>query len=191
MPSDPDSTIDLISAAQGGDRAAANELFARYTPIATRIASRRLGVNPTLQNELEDIVQDALNDAFRALPRFEMRHESAFRSYLGTIVENKIRDRAKVAHIKHEQPVPLTPSGAERDFTGHGTTPSRPAIDAERQEAIDRWAESLTVTDRRIFQLKVVERRSAREVAEELGWKEGSVRSRLSRVLAEFSRLIE
>ncbi|MEM6676176.1 MAG: sigma factor-like helix-turn-helix DNA-binding protein, partial [Planctomycetota bacterium] len=73
----------------------------------------------------------------------------------------------------------------------HGTTPSRPAIDAERQEAIDRWAESLTVTDRRIFQLKVVERRSAREVAEELGWKEGSVRSRLSRVLAEFSRLIE
>ncbi|MEM6672206.1 MAG: sigma-70 family RNA polymerase sigma factor, partial [Planctomycetota bacterium] len=171
MPSDPEPTIELLTAARSGDRSAANELFARYHPIAMRIASRRLGMNPKLQNQLEDIVQDALNDAFRSLSSFEMRHEGAFRSYLGTIIGNRIRDRAGRAHVQREQAFPQTPSGAEQEFTADGTTPSRPAIDVERKEAIERWEATLTETDRRIFQRKVVEGRSTREVADELEWK--------------------
>jgi RNA polymerase sigma-70 factor (ECF subfamily) len=75
--------VHLVRAAQTGDLAAFEELVRRYELPVYRVALRMLG-NPT---EAEDAAQDALVQAWQALPMF--RGESSAATWLYRVVTNR------------------------------------------------------------------------------------------------------
>jgi RNA polymerase sigma factor (sigma-70 family) len=97
MDADLQTTLRLVRDAQSGDRAALDGLFERYLPRTRRIVAARMGWKLGQVLEHEDIVQEALTEAFRALDRFEARSAGSFRLWLAQIVENTIRNAARDA----------------------------------------------------------------------------------------------
>ena len=68
------------------------------------------------------------------------------------------------------------------------TTPTAAARRSEHQARFDAAVERLPTTDRRIIQLVLVDKRPYEEAAELLGWKPGSVRSRVTRIVRELAK---
>jgi len=92
------STVQLVRAAQDGDRGALESLFARYLPRVREIVALRVGAQLRRLVDLEDIVQEALLKAFSSLQRFEQRSEGGFRNWLASCVECEIR-----MHVRKER----------------------------------------------------------------------------------------
>jgi len=88
-------TLDLVRRAQGGEEDARERLVTRYLNRVLRAVRARMGSHVRRQCESGDIVQEAFIVALRRLDDFEIREEATFLSWMRTIVENQIRDKAK------------------------------------------------------------------------------------------------
>jgi len=118
---------ELIARYLAGDEGAAAELVRRHAePLA-----RFLVVQGAPDDELEDIVQDALFKAFRSVSRF--RGGASFRTWLLTIGSNALKDRRRT--WKRRQVVELTPDVADPS--------ADPASEAEAGWAAQRLMEGL------------------------------------------------
>jgi RNA polymerase sigma-70 factor (ECF subfamily) len=104
MPSDPpqsqvpsglESTHDLLTRAQSGDRDALDQLFARCLPPLRRWARGRLPMGARTVLDTQDLVQETVLHALSRLDHFESRHEGALQAYLRQAVLNRIRDEAR------------------------------------------------------------------------------------------------
>lgn len=93
-PSASDS-VELVRAAQGGDRAALGALMERYYPRVLGIVRARLGDELRRNTESLDVAQEAFGQAVRAFERFELRDEDGFVKWMAQLVENRVRDLAK------------------------------------------------------------------------------------------------
>ena len=71
------TTVFLVRDSQRGSRQSLENLFARYLPRVRQMVERRLGWLRRCV-EAEDIVQDAMLKAFKALGRFEHRANGSF-----------------------------------------------------------------------------------------------------------------
>src|SRR3970282_2251530 len=94
MPSaEPVAAIDaeLVAAWQGGDEQAAAELVRRHA----RALARFLAGAGAPEADLDDLVQEALIRAFRAVDRF--RGQCQFRTWLLTIGGNVLKDHGRRA----------------------------------------------------------------------------------------------
>ena len=89
---EPAPTIALVRRAQGGDRAAAGELFERYAPRVRGLVALKMGQSLARFVEYEDIVQEAMADAIAKLERFDAASDGAFICWLGHFVECRIRN---------------------------------------------------------------------------------------------------
>ena len=76
----------LVRAAQAGDRAALQELLARYVPLLYNLVGRSVS-RPA---DVDDVTQDILLRAVRDLP--ELQSPASFRSWLVTIAVHQIGD---------------------------------------------------------------------------------------------------
>src|SRR3989338_3983675 len=92
---------ELIARYLAGDESAAGDLVRRHT---TSLA-RWLALQGAPDADLEDVVQDTLFKAFRALRSF--RGGSSFRTWLLTIGANVLRDRQR--QWKKRQVLQLSP----------------------------------------------------------------------------------
>ena len=99
------TTLSLVRAAQGGDRAAMDALFSRYLPRVRQIVALRLGYGWRSFAAYEDLVQDALMRLFSKLESFEERPEGTFRNWVAVCVANSVRNS-----LRKERPV--GPGGA-------------------------------------------------------------------------------
>jgi RNA polymerase sigma factor (sigma-70 family) len=90
------TTIDLVRAAQGGNRDAVDALFARYLPRVRQIVALRLGYGWRRFTAYEDLVQDALLRLFSKLDRFEERPEGTFRNWVAVCVANSVRNSLRM-----------------------------------------------------------------------------------------------
>ncbi len=106
-PADPTVPTDaeLVAAYRAGDERAATALVRRHAPQVARFLAAS-GARP---GELDDLVQEALFKAFRALDGW--RGEAPFRSWLCTIAANLLRDswrrgkgRQMVSIEDHDRP---------------------------------------------------------------------------------------
>src|SRR4051812_39270896 len=90
--------LELIRRAGGGDRDAWDTLVREHGPHLTRLAGIRL--DPRLAGRLdpEDLVQDALADAFETLDAFFPDSESVTFSYW---LRQRLLDRVRRAHRDH------------------------------------------------------------------------------------------
>jgi RNA polymerase sigma factor (sigma-70 family) len=96
-PSAGSSSFRLLLRARKGDREALDLLFARVASPLRRWARGRLPRWARQRADTEDLVQDALAQAFVRLEHFEPRRQKALQAYLRQAVVNRIRDELRWA----------------------------------------------------------------------------------------------
>lgn len=109
-----ESTAALLEQIRAGDGDARERLFARFLPVLTRWAHRRLPVSARDTADTHDLVQVTLLRAFNNLERFEARGEGAFLAYLRQILLNIVRD--EIRRAARTRPVEALPD----DLAGGG-----------------------------------------------------------------------
>lgn len=135
----------------------------------------------------EDILQDALLHAWRDRQACEWRGLRSFRSWLLSIIDNRIREAAdrlsaaKRGGGREAVPAfPAMPSGASESAWGpvDSSTPSRIAMFREQAHAIRAALQELPDDLRDVVRLRLFEQMALEEIASRLGIGESAVRHR-------------
>ena len=169
------ATVLLVAAAQQGDRQALETLFERYLPRVRRIAAVRLGKTAAQFAELEDVVQDSLTEAFRALASFEHQSDGGFCNWLARCVENNVTDLVRRGQAQKrgagrvQRRADLASGSWSSALPGKEPTPSQAAGAHELDEQIERAILRLKPNYREVIILRTACGMSAREVAAEMG----------------------
>ncbi|MEQ1891511.1 MAG: sigma-70 family RNA polymerase sigma factor [Planctomycetota bacterium] len=183
FPAPESLSMELVKRIQGGERAAWNELYARYHDQLLLAARLRLG--PGLRRHLtsEDVFQSVALEAFRALERFEYRGPGSLETWLRTLVLNKIRDRADTFGAqKRAGDVALD------DALASSLAEPAPAYhDGARYERLERALAELEPVARELLLLRKLEGLSSKEAAARLGLSDDAARKAYSRALARLA----
>ena len=170
----------LVVRAQKGDPDAYAELVKQHQTIAFRTAWLISGSSA----EAEEATQEALVKAYRALGRF--RSGEPFRPWLLAIVANEARNR-RVAEARRER-LALRAGDEQRVVEerrpgGAGPSPEAALLDSERRRELLESLGRLPEKDRLVIGCRYLLDLSEHETATALGWRRGTVKSRLSRAL--------
>ena len=177
----PLEDAELVDLARDGDVHAYEELVSRYQGIAYRVAwlvARQAG-------EAEDAVQEAFVKAYYALPRF--RPGAPFRPWLLRIVANEARNR--VRSTRRQERLVLRAAAVEAG--GAAPSPEAAALEREDAQALLRAMERLREPDRLVIAYRYLFELSEAEMADALGVRPGTVKSRLSRALGRLRAELE
>jgi RNA polymerase sigma factor (sigma-70 family) len=163
-----------IARAKGGDPQAFEAIVQRHQAIAFRTA----WMITRSSADAEEAAQEGFLKAYRALARF--REGSPFRPWLLAIVANEARDR-RAAGARLER---LTAREVEERRPDDAVpSPEAALLDSERRAELIAAIERLREADRLVISCRYLLELSERETAAVLGWKRGTVKSRLSRAL--------
>jgi RNA polymerase sigma factor (sigma-70 family) len=165
---------ELVAQARSGDARAYQTLVEEHQTIAFRTAYLITGSAA----EAEDAVQEALVKAFYALGRF--RPGAPFRPWVLRIVANEARNRRRSAGRRDR----LALRAAEDPLSG-GAVPSPEAalLESEQRQELLAAVGELREDDRLAIACRYFLGLSEEETAAALGWRRGTVKSRLSRAL--------
>jgi RNA polymerase sigma factor (sigma-70 family) len=178
----PRDESDLVEQARGGDARAYEELVKMHQGIAFRTAYLVAGS----AEEAEDAAQEAFVKAYRALGRF--RRGAPFRPWLLRIVTNEARNRRRAAGRRASLAL-----RAAADDTSGGAAPSPEGdlLGSERRRLLLGALGRLREEDQLVVACRYFLDLSEEETAETLGWRRGTVKSRLSRALARLRAELE
>ncbi|MEA1888190.1 MAG: RNA polymerase sigma factor RpoE [Pseudomonadota bacterium] len=170
--------IVLVRKTQQGDQAAFGLLVEKYQHRLAKLVSRYIYDSA----EVEDVCQEALIKAYRAIGNF--RGESAFYTWLYRIAVNTAKNylisqgrRPPKTDIDAEDAVQLEGGAAMRE-TG---TPEANALTKELAETVTRAVEQLPEDLKMAITLREIEGLSYDEIAEVMDCPIGTVRSRIFR----------
>lgn len=194
----PPSTRRLVLEAKAGNREAAEALFARILPRVRKSVALRMGCRESELWDREDLVQETLLDAFRALSGFEHVKEGALCHWLATLVHNNLADHQRRRRARKRDAGRIGP-GVGRN--GHVLSDSVFGVDritpgdhleaAELERRLEEALLTLGERERRVIELRKLCEFSFEEIAKELGLgTASSARSLFSRAMAELSRLL-
>jgi RNA polymerase sigma-70 factor, ECF subfamily len=165
------------------------DVFSRYLPLLHRTAYRYLG-NAA---DAEDAVQDALLSAYKHLDQF--RGQAQVSTWLVAIVSNcarmQLRRRPRQIHVSLNDQI-----GDEQGYTVSdrladcGPSPEEAYQEAELHEYIMQFAEELSPTLRKAFQLRDLDGLTTSEAAQILGVVDGTVKAQVARARAKLTRLL-
>jgi RNA polymerase sigma factor (sigma-70 family) len=178
----PLAETELVALAQSGDSVAYQTLVEEHQTIAFRTAYLITGSAA----EAEEAVQEGFVKAFYALGRF--RRDAPFRPWVLRIVANDARNRRRSAGRRER----LALRAAEDPLSG-GAVPSPEAALLESEERAELLAavEELREEDRLVIACRYFLELSEEETAAALGWRRGTVKSRLSRALERLRARME
>jgi RNA polymerase sigma-70 factor (ECF subfamily) len=163
-----------LARAQRGDEAAWRALVERYQRPVFALLARML--SPVARRDLvEDLAQDMVLRAFRALPGFDAAASGRLSSWLLTIATRLALDELRHRRMSQEplQPVHFqaaAPAGPDRRLLAASLT---------------RAVEALSPDHRAVILLREVHGLDYEEIAAALAISLGTVRSRLSRARSE------
>ncbi|HTM19349.1 MAG TPA: sigma-70 family RNA polymerase sigma factor [Kofleriaceae bacterium] len=161
-----DDEGELIAAARAGERAAIDELLARYQPAIYRFGLRMCGD----EESAREVLQETMLAAFRNLPGF--RGEASLSTWLYQIARSfciKERRGARPTVALDEQIADPAPP------------PDRQAHAREIGAAMAEAIAALPAEQREVLVLRDVEGLSAEEAARVVGIEVGALKSRLHR----------
>jgi RNA polymerase sigma-70 factor (ECF subfamily) len=168
------------------------ELLEKHAALVYNLAARLTGN----RSDAEDLAQDALLRAVRALPGF--RGDSLASTWLYRITVNTWKNRVRSEKRRAFWRTATLGLISGDDGDGPVREPAAPdaPLDAgleteERAAAVQEALMGLDGDDRAIVVLRDVEDRSYGEIGEVLGLREGTVKSRLSRARAKLKTLLE
>jgi len=175
----------LVSDAQGGNRAAFEELVRRYDRDVLRLALNLM----KRPEDARDVYQESFLKVYRNLHRF--RFECSFYTWLYRIVTNVCLDHLRRRQARPEDQAPeIHPNRMEegpRDFFDYQKE-HRPTLDPERsligkeiQSRITRAMERLSPRERVVFEMKHYQGLKLRAIGDALGTPEETVKNSLFR----------
>jgi RNA polymerase sigma-70 factor (ECF subfamily) len=174
----PDPSSELVRCAAAGDRDAFDELYRMHAPTVQRLLLRLVGPVP----DLDDLLQHAFLDAFRALPKF--RGEAAFSTWLHRIaVHTAYRYLRKHRRVRHE--------AVSDEVIGDSTSPD---LVAHRHQELARalaYLSALKPKKRIAFVLRVVEGMSLDEIGALVGATAAAVGQRVKYARKELAAMVE
>jgi RNA polymerase sigma-70 factor, ECF subfamily len=157
----------LIRAGRHGDHQAVETLFRRYQRLLFRTALRVLG-NAA---DAEDVMQDAMLSAYRALAHFEGR--SQFSSWLTRIVINAALMRKRAQKCRAMESLDAAADSDEPPLSAylvhHVRNPEEELAGSEMRKLIGKNVNELSPVLRAAFLLCEVQGYTAREAARMLG----------------------
>jgi RNA polymerase sigma factor (sigma-70 family) len=164
---DPDETTEmrLVRTWRSGDRDAGDKLLRRYAPILHSYFSRRVGRN------VDDLVQRTLLACMQSMARYEGR--SSFKSYLLGIAQNQF-----LMSLRSDGPLVSSDVGLS---TSPDQSPSQLVAFRQEQLILVMALVKMEPEFRLVLKLFYWGGRSVEEIAEELGVRPGTVKSRLAR----------
>ncbi len=173
----PVSDGELIQLAGTGDRAALEELYARYARPVLGLALRRLGD----RGRAEDAVQETFVSIWRAAKTYRPERGPGA-PWLYAVARNAIADRGRA---RTETPVEVPDEMS-----------SESGPDARAEESWTRWRvhralEELPEREREVIELAYWSGLSQSEVAESLGVPLGTVKTRTRSGLERLAGLLE
>ncbi|MCX8011897.1 MAG: sigma-70 family RNA polymerase sigma factor [Desulfobacterota bacterium] len=177
---------ELVSRAQVDDPKAITELIERYQPKAYAIAYYLLSGQ---KDSALDIAQEAFLKAIKSIKSFRM--QSTFSTWFYRIVVNTTRDFLRQQQKDELMFFPLGQKNAvdnelaetiaEQQETRGLDNPMATLISKELTQEVHNAMESLSEKQRLIFQLKVFQQMSIRDIAQVMEMSEGTVKSHLFR----------
>ena len=154
----------------------------RYQSIAFRTAY----LVTRSAEDAEEAAQDGFVKAYRALGRF--RPGAPFRPWLLRIVANEARNRRRSAARRDA----LALRAAGQQVSGDAApSPESSMLSSSRREALLAGLAELREEDQLVIGCRYFLDLSEEETAEALGWKRGTVKSRLSRALERLRERLE
>jgi RNA polymerase sigma-70 factor (ECF subfamily) len=167
----------LVRKAQGGDRAAFEEMVRR----TSRLVFARLYLETGDAHRAEDLLQDALLRAYRALS--ELREPGQFRTWLLSIAQNVLTDSARrEARQKRAEP-PRAGLGALAGVPGPEPPPVEEAARAELRERVLDVLRALPEEYRLPLTLRYLAGADYATIETQLGLSNGALRGLLHRGL--------
>lgn len=164
------SDADLVTAARDGDRAAVEELLARYEPSIYRFGLRMCGD----EDAARDVLQETLLAAFRYLPGF--RGDAALSTWLYQIARSFCIKARRGQH-----PTRSIEDAPAAELVDPAPRPDARTHAREIGEALSRALAVLPPDQREALVLRDVEGLSAEQAAEVVGVEVGALKSRLHR----------
>ena len=154
-----------------GERAAAEEVVARYGPRITRLVRRML----SWRTDVDDVVQDTFVAALAARKQF--RSNSRLETWLVRIAVN----RCRAFHRRRLLRDKLFAAWRERRTENVGGGAEESARTGEQVTAVRAAVVGLSPKYREVVVLFYLEEKTAQETADALGLKRNTVEVRLSR----------
>jgi RNA polymerase sigma-70 factor (ECF subfamily) len=162
VPTDAESSFELVIRARDGDQRALDELFTRYLPRLRSWAHGRLPKAARSTHDTQDLVQTTLTKVFRRIKDFEPRHPGAFRDYVWTTLWNCVRD---IARTTQRHPT----DSLESDAPSYLPSPLEEAMGSETLERYERALERLRPVEKEAIIARIELGLSYLDVAAALG----------------------
>lgn len=179
----------LIRRAQQGDNGAFEELLLLHQKKVYNLCLR-MSANP---DDALDLSQEAFLRAWRSLGQYQF--EANFSTWLFRLTSNICIDFLR--RKKRRQETSLTESyddsdeGAELSVPDAQPGPEQQAMTNETKIELARAMEQLSPEHREILQLRVIEDLQYEQIADILGVRVGTVKSRLARARLSFRKILK
>ena len=183
------SEEQLIRRAQQGDNVAFEELLLLHQKKVYNLCLR-MSANP---DDALDLSQEAFLRAWRSLGQYQF--EASFSTWLFRLTSNICIDFLR--RKKRRQETSLTESyddsdeGAELSVPDAQPGPEQQAMTNETKIELARAIEQLSPEHREILQLRVIEDLQYEQIADILGVRVGTVKSRLARARLSFRKILK
>ena len=183
------SEEQLIRRAQQGDNGAFEELLLLHQKKVYNLCLR-MSANP---DDALDLSQEAFLRAWRSLGQYQF--EASFSTWLFRLTSNICIDFLR--RKKRRQETSLTESydgsdeGAELSVPDAQPGPEQQALTNETKIELARAMEQLSPEHREILQLRVIEDLQYEQIADILGVRVGTVKSRLARARLSFRKILK
>ncbi len=180
----PETDLDLVQRHRYGDTEALAEVYQRYGTMVLNLAYRMCGD----QDLAADLTQEIFLRVHRNLDRF--RGRSSLKTWVYQVALNHCRSRLSRRRWK---PVPL-PEESERggpQLVDQRRDPEQQALSRDRQRVLERALLQLPAVFREAVVLCDLQGMSYEEIADVLGIRIGTVRSRIARGRLKLRALLE
>lgn len=188
MPESPNEFGDLMQRLREGSEDAARELLERYGEHILRVVRRKLHRKLRSKYDSVDFVQAVWSSFFAAAPRkYTFDHPQALMAFLVTLAQNKVVDavrerfQTKKRNVNREHSLDGSVAVEAAGLAAREPRPSQVAA------ANDEWSRLLTELPARYQRVLVLlrEGHTQKEIAEELGVNEKTIRRVLDKLTEE------
>jgi RNA polymerase sigma-70 factor (ECF subfamily) len=169
----------LVRQVLEGDTRAFAGLVDRHAPVCLRYATRMLGD----RDDAEEVTQDALLRAYRALSRYD--GSVAFRTWLMTILVNRCRSALLLRRRREGRVV------ADSELVARSPAPAADGEFGWEMEEVRRAVDRLDPEQREAFLLRHVEELSYDEMTAITGAGTSALKMRVKRACARLRTLLE
>jgi RNA polymerase sigma factor (sigma-70 family) len=162
-PIEPKPLAELVAGAQGGDRAANEELLVRSLPRLRKAMRGRVPQHARGYLDTCDVMQDAAVQTLCRLAYFRPEHEGSMPAFMGQVMRNRVHDEFRRTARR--------PKCEPLDETSRSEAPSPLAalLAVERQRRYQRALGTLRPKDRLLIMARVENEQSLATIARQFG----------------------